>query len=73
VSVDGYVGETYDDTVGSHVKKNQRLAVIHSQEFVSASTACIGAIERELAGAGEDTAAKVKALAALKTTVVGKC
>ena len=72
MSVDGYVGETYDDTVGSHVKKNQRLAVIHSQEFVSASTAYIGAIERELAGAGEDTA-KVKALAALKTTVVGKC
>src|SRR5207237_1470180 len=35
VSVDGFVGETYDDSVGRHVRKDQRLAAIHSQEFLS--------------------------------------
>ena len=48
VSVDGFVAETYDDSVGRHVRKNQRLAAIHSQEFLSAATAYVAAIERAL-------------------------
>jgi membrane fusion protein, copper/silver efflux system len=35
--VDGFVKETREDTVGSHVKKDQRLAVIYSPEFISAA------------------------------------
>ncbi|PYX48756.1 MAG: hypothetical protein DMG79_11020 [Acidobacteria bacterium] len=35
--VDGFIKETRDDTVGSHVRKNQRLAAIYSPEFVSAA------------------------------------
>jgi len=34
--VDGFVRETHEDAVGSHVKKDQRLAYIYSPEFLSA-------------------------------------
>ncbi|PYU64143.1 MAG: efflux RND transporter periplasmic adaptor subunit [Acidobacteria bacterium] len=34
--VDGFVRETHEDTVGSHVKKDQQLAIVYSPEFVSA-------------------------------------
>jgi membrane fusion protein, copper/silver efflux system len=35
--VDGFVKETREDTIGSHVNKNQRLATIYSPEFISAA------------------------------------
>jgi RND family efflux transporter MFP subunit len=66
LSVEGFVGETYDDTVGRRVRKGQRLAAVHSQEFLSAVTAYLGAIERAQEGAAEDTAAKTVARAAAK-------
>ena len=66
VSVDGFVAETYDDSVGRHVRKNQRLAAIHSQEFLSAATAYVAAIERAQDSAGQDTAEKTRAVATTK-------
>src|SRR2546423_4869644 len=66
VSVDGFVAEPYDDSVGRHVRKNQRLAAIHSQEFLSAATAYVAAIERAQDSAGQDTAEKTRAVATTK-------
>jgi hypothetical protein len=66
VSVEGYVGETYNDTVGRHVRKNQRLPTVHSQEFLSAVSAYVDAIERAQDGAGQDTAAKVQGVLTIK-------
>jgi membrane fusion protein, copper/silver efflux system len=34
--VDGFVRDTHDDTVGSHVRNGQRLASIYSPDYVSA-------------------------------------
>jgi membrane fusion protein, copper/silver efflux system len=66
MSVDGFVEVTYDDAVGRHVRKNQRLAAIHSQEFVSAAATYIAAIERAEDSAGQDTAARARTVAAMK-------
>ena len=44
--VDGFVRETHEDTVGSQVKKGQRLATIYSPEFLTATGGCVAAVER---------------------------
>src|SRR5436853_4526272 len=44
--VDGFIKETRDDTVGSHVRKNQRLAAIYSPEFVSAAGGYVSASQQ---------------------------
>ena len=41
--VDGFVRETHEDTVGSHVEKDQRLASIYSPEFLAATGAYLSA------------------------------
>jgi Cu(I)/Ag(I) efflux system membrane fusion protein len=45
-SLDGFVEETHGDTVGSRVKKGQRLAVVYSLEFVSMIGGYISASEQ---------------------------
>ena len=45
-SLDGFVRETHGDTVGSRVKKGQRLAEVYSLEFVSMIGGYISASEQ---------------------------
>jgi len=44
--VDGYIRETYQDTVGSKVKKDQRLATFYGPEFLTVAGGYISATER---------------------------
>jgi multidrug efflux pump subunit AcrA (membrane-fusion protein) len=44
--VDGYIRETYQDTVGSQVKKDQRLATLYGPEFLSVAGGYISTIDR---------------------------
>jgi Cu(I)/Ag(I) efflux system membrane fusion protein len=44
--VDGYIRETYQDTVGSQVKKDQRLATFYGPEFLTVAGGYISATER---------------------------
>ena len=46
VAADGFVKETSDNGVGSYVKKEQRLAVIYSPEFLSIAGGYLSANER---------------------------
>jgi membrane fusion protein, copper/silver efflux system len=60
VGVDGFVKETHDDAVGTQVKKDQRLAVIYSPEFLSAMAGYVSAIERPQVGVVKDMATGVQ-------------
>ncbi len=51
--VDGFVKETHEDTVGSQVKKDQRLAIIYSPEFVSPAGGYLSATDGTLGGTGK--------------------
>jgi Cu(I)/Ag(I) efflux system membrane fusion protein len=55
--VDGFVKETREDTVGSHVKKDQRLAVIYSPEFISAAGGYFSASQQAQVGIPKESAA----------------
>lgn len=55
--VDGFVRETHGDTVGSHVKKDQRLAIIYSPEFVSATGGYFSASRQTSGDTGKEGAA----------------
>ena len=55
--VDGFVKETQEDKVGSHVKKDQRLAYIYSPEFLSAATAYLAVGGGTQGGTGKEEAA----------------
>jgi Cu(I)/Ag(I) efflux system membrane fusion protein len=44
--VDGFVRETYDDSVGTFVKKNQKLAAYYSPDILSAASGFLAATER---------------------------
>jgi membrane fusion protein, copper/silver efflux system len=46
LGVDGFVRETYNDAVGSRVRKNQRLASVYSPEFLRVEGAYIAAADR---------------------------
>ena len=46
IAADGFVKEISDEGVGSYVKKDQRLAVIYSQEFLSIAGGFLSAYER---------------------------
>ncbi|HWC19732.1 MAG TPA: efflux RND transporter periplasmic adaptor subunit [Terriglobales bacterium] len=46
IAADGFVKEVSDTGVGSYVKKDQRLAVIYSQEFLSVAGGYLSASER---------------------------
>ena len=56
LGVDGFVKETQDDAVGSEVKKDQRLAVISSPEFLSVMGGYLAASERTQGGTANDGA-----------------
>jgi membrane fusion protein, copper/silver efflux system len=55
LGVDGFVKETQDDAVGSAVKKDQRLAVISSPEFLSVMGGYLAASERTQGGTVNDS------------------
>ena len=59
--VDGFVKETREDTVGSHVKKDQRLAVIYSPEFISAAGGYFSASQQAQIGIPKESAAGAQA------------
>ncbi len=51
VGVDGFVRETHEDALGSQVKKDQRLAIIYSPEFLSSIGGYVSALEHPPGGA----------------------
>jgi membrane fusion protein, copper/silver efflux system len=52
-ALDGFVKETYRDTVGSPVRKGQRLAVVYSQEYTSSLGGYVSAAEQAQFSRGE--------------------
>jgi membrane fusion protein, copper/silver efflux system len=52
--VDGFIRETYQDSVGTLVKKDQKLATYFSPEFLSAASGFLAASERVPGAAGND-------------------
>jgi membrane fusion protein, copper/silver efflux system len=54
--VDGFVRETYDDSVGTLVKKDQKLAVYYSPDILSAASGFLAATERVPGTVGKDGA-----------------
>ena len=57
VGTDGYIKSTQDDAVGNRVKKDQRLAVIYSPEFLTLIGGYLSANERTQAGTNRDPSA----------------
>ncbi len=57
--VDGFVRETYSDSVGVLVKKDQKLATYYSPEFLSPASGFLAAIERVPGSAGKDGAKSI--------------
>jgi Cu(I)/Ag(I) efflux system membrane fusion protein len=51
VGVDGFIRETYDDAPGTLVKKDQKLAIFYSPDFLSVASGFLAATER-LPGTG---------------------
>ena len=56
LGTDGYVKETSGDAVGTHVTKNQHLAVVYSPEFLSVAGGYLSANERAPSTAAKDMA-----------------
>lgn len=52
--VDGFVRETFSDSVGILVKKDQKLATYYSPDFLSPASGFLAAIERVPGAAGKD-------------------
>jgi len=52
--VDGFIQETYDDSVGTRVKKDQKLATYYSPEFLSVASGFLAASERVPGSTGGD-------------------
>lgn len=52
--VDGFVRETYADSVGTQVKKDQKLASYYSPEFLSVASGFLAATERVPGATGGD-------------------
>jgi Cu(I)/Ag(I) efflux system membrane fusion protein len=44
--VDGFIRETYDDSVGNFVKKDQKIATYYSPDFLAAASGFLAATER---------------------------
>jgi len=64
VGADGYVKSTDKDAVGNHVKKDQKLAVIYSPDFLPVEGGFLSANERTPGGAKETTATAQNAASA---------
>jgi Cu(I)/Ag(I) efflux system membrane fusion protein len=52
--VDGVIRETYNDSVGTAVKKDQKLAIYYSPEFLSVASGFLAATERVPGSTGGD-------------------
>jgi membrane fusion protein, copper/silver efflux system len=52
--VDGFIQQTYDDSVGTRVKKDQKLASYYSPEFLSVASGFLAATERVPGAVGGD-------------------
>jgi Cu(I)/Ag(I) efflux system membrane fusion protein len=57
--VDGFIRETFRDSVGTQVKKDQKLAAFYSPEFLSVASGFLAASERVPGAAGNDGARTV--------------
>jgi membrane fusion protein, copper/silver efflux system len=55
-SVEGFIRETFNDSVGTQVKKNQKLATFYSADFLSAASGFLAATERVPGTVGKDGA-----------------
>jgi membrane fusion protein, copper/silver efflux system len=54
--VDGFIRETFSDSVGTFVKKDQKIASYYSPDFLSAASGFIAATERVPGTIGQDGA-----------------
>jgi Cu(I)/Ag(I) efflux system membrane fusion protein len=54
--VDGFVRQTFDDSVGTLVKKDQKLAIYYSPDILSAASGFLAATERVPGTVGKDGA-----------------
>ena len=54
--MDGFIRETYDDSVGTLVKKDQKLASYYAPEFLAAASGFLAATERVPGSVGKDGA-----------------
>jgi RND family efflux transporter MFP subunit len=54
--VDGFIRETYNDSVGSFVKKDQKIASYYSPDFLAAASGFLAATERVPGTIGKDGA-----------------
>src|SRR5262252_927525 len=52
--VDGFIRETVNDSVGTYVKKDQKLASYYSPEFLAVASGFLAATERVPGAAGKD-------------------
>jgi len=57
--VDGFIRETFNDSVGTFVKKDQKLASYYSPEFLAVASGFLAATERVPGAAGKDGARTV--------------
>ena len=57
--VDGFIRETVNDSVGTFVKKDQRLASYYSPDFLAVASGFLAATERVPGAAGKDGARTV--------------
>ena len=64
VGTDGYVKSTQDDALGNRVKKDQRLAVVYSPDFLTLAGGYLSANERTQSGMSKDPAAAQNAASA---------
>jgi Cu(I)/Ag(I) efflux system membrane fusion protein len=54
--VDGFIRETFNDSVGTLVKKDQKLATYYAPDFLSAASGFLAATERVPGAVGKDGA-----------------
>jgi len=54
--VDGFIKETYSDSAGTFVKKDQKLATYYSPDFLSTASGFLAATERVPGSTGKDGA-----------------
>ena len=60
LGTEGYVKQTGGDSVGSHVTKDQHLAIVYSPEFLSVAGGYLSANERSPSGNTKDTQAQTQ-------------
>lgn len=54
--VDGFIRETYNDSVGAPVKKDQKLAVLYAPDFLAVASGFLAAIQHVPGAIGKDGA-----------------